>query len=98
MLQASFSRKLISFFSLIGDELPPCKIGRFNMEALWTGRILTPKCPIAAIRYWPGLSHDYTPALLRRPEKAEWNVGAIRGTRIFSLESARDTSGMGKVN
>ena len=36
-------------------ELSPCKDGRFNMETLWAGRILTPKRPIAANRYWIGL-------------------------------------------
>ena len=29
--------------------------GRFNMETLWAGRILTPKRPIAANRNWIGL-------------------------------------------
>ena len=36
-------------------ELSSCKDGRFNMETLRDGRILTPKCIIAANRYWIGL-------------------------------------------
>ena len=37
---------------LIGYELSPCKAGRFNMEALLAGMILTLKRPTAAKRYW----------------------------------------------
>ena len=39
----------------IGYGLFPCKDGRFNMETLGAGRILTPKRPIASMSYWLGL-------------------------------------------
>ena len=42
----------------MGYELSPCKDGRFNMETLWSGRILTPKCQIATMSYWLGLISD----------------------------------------
>ena len=40
---------------LIGFELSPCENGRFNTETIRTGKISTPKRPIAAKRYWLGL-------------------------------------------
>ena len=43
----------------IGYELSPCKGGRFNVETLWAGRILTPKRPIAAVYYWLGLGQAF---------------------------------------
>ena len=45
------SRKQTSIFP-IHYELSPCRHSRFNMEDLWAGRILTPKRPIATMRYW----------------------------------------------
>ena len=51
---------------LIGFEMSPCENGRFNIETIWGGRILTPKRPIAAKRYWPGLVSSVRPLLPSR--------------------------------
>ena len=39
-------------------ELCPCKDGRFNMEALWAGRFVTPNRPIVTMCYWIGLEKE----------------------------------------
>ena len=53
-IKLAYKENIFPFFP-IPYELSPCRDGRFNMETLRTGRILTPKRPIAANRYWIGL-------------------------------------------
>ena len=45
----------------LGYELYLCKDGRFNMETLCAGGILTPKRPIATMCYWLGLGDPACP-------------------------------------
>ena len=54
-IPASYSRKRQLQLSLTGYKLLPSKNGRFHMKTPSTGRILPPKRPTAANRYWPGL-------------------------------------------
>ena len=50
MLLASYSRNILKLVPMV-YEVFPYKNYRFNMETLWFGRIITPKCLIAAIHY-----------------------------------------------
>ena len=51
---------------LIGFEIFLCENGRFNIETLRAGKILTPKRPIAAKRYWLALVSSARPRLPSR--------------------------------